>query len=87
MNQSIYSRKTKAFGMPTKWLFFYIFIRFPLSFLSFIITLVNSYIPYFPYLFGGYLAPVFYIALLMDFACFAISVITFLQVEHGLSLV
>lgn len=79
MNQSIYSRKTKAFGMPTKWLFFYIFIRFPLSFLSFIITLVNSYIPYFPYLFGGYLAPVFYIALLMDFACFAISVITFVK--------
>lgn len=79
MNQSIYSRKTKAFGMPTKWLFFYIFIRFPLSFLLSIVTLANTYVPYLPYLFGGYLDPIFYVAMLVDFSYFAVSIITFVK--------
>ena len=79
MNRSVYSRKTKAFGMPTKWLFFYIFIRFPISFLFSIITLVNTYASYLPYLFGGYLDPVFYVAMLVDFSYFAVSIITFVK--------
>ncbi len=79
MNQSIYSRKTKAFGMSTSWLFFYIFIRFPLSFLFSIITLANTYASYLPYLFGGYLDPIFYIAMLVDFSYFAVSIIAFVK--------
>lgn len=79
MNQSIYSRKTKAFGMSTSWLFFYIFIRFPLSFLLSIITLANTYASYLPYLFGGYLDPIFYIAMLVDFSYFAVSIIAFVK--------
>ena len=79
MKQSVYSRKTKAFGMSTKWLFFYIFIRFPLSFLLSVISIFDTYVPCIPYLFGGYLDPVFYVAMIVDFAYFAVSIITFVK--------
>ena len=79
MNQSVYSRKTKAFGMPTKWLFFYLFIRFPIFLLSSIVGLFQNYVSYFQYLFSDILPPIFYLAMLVDFAYFILDIITFIK--------
>ncbi len=79
MNKSIYSRKTKAFDMPTKWLFFYLFIRFPLFFLSFTFSFIRNYGSILPLMFSSYTPPSLYLALLLDVFHLVLGIITFVK--------
>ena len=79
MNKSIYRRKTEAFPLSTKWLSFYLFVRFPFLFATSFISLITSYAPLLPYVFSSFFPPILYVSLLLDLAFLALHLVTFVK--------
>lgn len=79
MNKSNYRRKTEAFHLPTKWLFFYLFIRFPLALLASFIVIVRDYLPLAPYLSTGRVPGLIIIAGILEIGNLALATVTFIK--------
>lgn len=79
MNKSIYRRKTEAFHLPTKWLFFYLFIRFPLMILASLVVIIRDFLPLVPYLSSGRVPGLLTFAGILEIGNLALMLVTFIK--------